>query len=86
MIPNKGIYAVIIMLFNFTFFVYRLEYSQVTFHVSTLIVSHSQEINKKDVNREYQNFALQLSVEIIIQTSSYTVWIEILDSGDPYMC
>jgi len=73
------------MLFNFTFFVYGLEYSPITFHVSTLIVSHSQEINKKNVNREYQNFALQLSVEIIIQMSSYTVWIEILDSGDPYM-
>ena len=73
------------MLFNFTFFVCGLEYSPFTFHVSTLIVLHSQEINKKDINREYQKFALQLSIEIIIQTSSHTVWIEILDPDDPYM-
>ena len=70
------------MLFNFTFFVCRLAYSLVTYYLSTLIVSHSQEINQKDVNREYQNFVLQLSVEIINQTSLYTVWIEILDPSD----
>ena len=70
------------MLFNFTFFVCGLADSLVTYYVSTLIVSHSQEINKKDANREYQNFVLQLSVEIINQTSLYTVWIEILDPSD----
>ena len=79
---KEFIYVVIIMLFNFTFFVCGLAYSPVTYYVSSLIVSHSQEINKKDVNREYQNFVLQLSVEIINQTSLYTVWIEILDPSD----
>ena len=82
---KEFIYVVIIMLFNFTFFVCRLAYSLVTYYLSTLIVSHSQEINQKDVNREYQNFVLQLSVEIINQTSLYTVWIEILDPSDPSM-
>lgn len=69
------------MLFNFTFFVCGLAYSPVTFHVSTLVVSHSQDINKKDVNREYQNFC----VATACRNHKPNIIIYSLDPGDPSM-